>query len=363
MNKRIRVVVWGPGGLGSVSIRELSMLPEFELVGVYAYSAAKHGVDAGTLTGMAPLGIKASNNAAEVMAIACDCVLYCARDLATFHNDDEIIRLLEAGKNLVTALPYHYLHVTRPPEFVARVEAACVKGHSVFHATGVNPDLVGERLLLTLTGLCNDVKHVKMQENWDIQYLEVDTLKVCGYGEPPEAARASPVVAAISANFVRQGLMAWSQTMGIEYDRVTVENEYPVADEDLRQGDYMVKKGTVSCITTRMCGYLKDATRPFMTVEVNWAFTHAQLPPGVERVQGWVLSIEGRPSLRTVVDIKSSFDTGERFVVPGDHRTEAGYHAVVATLIKGVACVLKAKPGVLAPLGTPVHWAPDLRRM
>ena len=363
MTERIRVVVWGPGGLGMVCIRELSMLKEFELVGVYAYSPGKHGVDAGALAGMEPLGVLASNNADEVLAIDCDCILYCARDLATFHNDDEIIRLLEAGKNLVTALPYHYMHVTRPPEFVARVEAACLKHGSVFHATGVNPDLVGERLLLTLTGLCNDVRQVKMQENWDIQFMEHGTLSVCGYGEPPESARQSPVVAAISANFVRQGLVAWSETMGVEYDRVTVENEYPVADADLSQGGFLIKKGTVSCITTRMCGYLKDAEKPFMTVEVNWAFTHAQLPPGVERVQGWVLSIEGRPSLRTVVDIKSSLETGERFVVPGDTRTEAGYHAVVATLIKGVASVRKAKPGILKPLGPPVYWQPDLRNM
>lgn len=363
MSKRIRVVVWGPGGLGSVCIHELTRLKEFELAGVYAYSASKHGVDVGTLIGAPEIGLNASNNVEEVLAIDCDCILYCARDLATFNNDDEIVRLLEAGKNLVTALPYHYMHVTRPPEFVARVEAACQKGNSVFHATGVNPDLVGERLLLTLTGLCNDVKHVKMQENWDIQYLEADTLTVCGYGQPPEVASASPVVAAISANFVRQGLMAWSQAMGVEYDRVTVENEYPVATEDLRQGDYVVKQGTVACITTRMCGYLKEANRPFMTVEVNWAFTHAQLPPGVERVQGWVLTIEGRPSLKTVVDIKSSLDTGERFVVPGNRRNEAGYHAVVATMIKGVASVRKAPPGILAPLGTPVRWAPDLRRI
>jgi 4-hydroxy-tetrahydrodipicolinate reductase len=347
-----------------VSIRELALLPEFELVGVYAYSPSKHGVDAGTLAGIAPLGIKASNNVDEVLAIDCDCVLYCARDLATFHNDDEIIRLLEAGKNLVTALPYHYMHVTRPPEFVARVEAACQKGKSVFHATGVNPDLIGERLLLTLTGLSNDVRHVKMQENWDVQYLEIETLKVCGYGESPEKARQSPVVSAISGNFVKQGLMAWAETMGIEYDRVTVENEYPVSDVDLQVGDFLVRKGTVSCITTRMCGYLKNADKPFMTVEVNWAFTHAQLPPGVERVQGWVLTIEGRPSIRTVVDIKSSLVTGERFIQPGDNRTEAGYHAVVATLIKGVASVRKAgRPGILKPIGSPVHWVPDLRNM
>lgn len=364
MDKPMRVIVWGPGGLGSVCIREISLLDEFELVGVRAYSESKHGVDAGSLIGIAPMGVKASTNVQELLAVDCDCVLYTARDYATFNNDDEIVRLLEAGKNLVTALPYHYMHVTRPPEYIARVEAVCKKGQSVFHATGVNPDLVGERLLLTLTGLCNDVRHVTVQENWDVSHLEVETLKVCGYGESSEVARQSPAVTAISANFVKQTLMAWAETMGITYDRITTEHEYPVAREDIRTGAMVVKKGTVGCITTRYCGYLQSrGDKPFVTAEVNWVMSPKMFPPGVEPVQGWVLTIEGRPSIRTVIDIKADLATGERLIVPGDSRSEAGYHAVVATMLKAVPLVLQAKPGVLKPFTTPVHWLPDLRNL
>lgn len=359
--RRMKVVVWGPGGLGAVAIREIAMLSEFELVGVRAYSESKHGMDAGTLVGIEPMGVKVSSKPEEVLAIDCDVVLYTARDLSTFHTDDEIVELLEAGKNLVTALPYHYMHVTRPPEYVARVEAACKKGLSVFHATGVNPDLVGERLLLSLTGLCNDVQAVKMQENWDVSFLEPETFKVCGYGESPEVARQSPVVRAISGNFVKQGLMAFAEAMGITYDRITEENDYPVAQRDFTHGSLVVPKGTVSCITTRMCGYVKDKEKPLMTVEVNWVIGQENFPPGVEKVQGWVLTVDGRPSVRTVIDIKSDFATGERFIRPGDKSSEAGYHAVVSTLLKAVPKVMRAKPGILKPMGTPIHWLPDLR--
>jgi 2,4-diaminopentanoate dehydrogenase len=361
MSKPMRVLVWGPGGLGSVAIREMSMLSEFQLVGVRCYSESKHGVDAGTLIGMKPLGVKATCKAAEALAIDCDVILYTARDLSTFHTDDEILQLLEAGKRVVTALPYHYMHVTRPREYVARVEETCRRTGAVFHATGVNPDLVGERLLLSLTGLCNDVQSVKMQENWDVSFLEPETFRVCCYGQSVEVARQSPVVRAISGNFVKQGLMAFAETMGITYERITEENDYPVAARDFTHGSLEVKKGTVSCITTRMCGYVKGKDQPMMTVEVNWAITQDSFPPGVEKVQGWVLTIEGRPSVRTVIDIKSDFATGERFIVPGDTRTEAGYHAVVATLLKAVPKVMKAEPGILKPLGTPIHWLPDLR--
>jgi hypothetical protein len=96
--KSLRVIVWGPGGLGSIAIRETQLLDEFELVGVYAYSPEKHGVDAGTLVSIDPIGFAASTDSAAVLGIDADCVIYTARDLSTFHTDDEIIRLLEAGR-------------------------------------------------------------------------------------------------------------------------------------------------------------------------------------------------------------------------------------------------------------------------
>lgn len=361
MNNRMRVVVWGPGGLGTIAIREIACLPEFELVGVRAYSESKHGVDAGVLAGIAALGIKASTNVEALLSIDCDVILYTARDLSTFHTDAEILQLLSAGKRLVTALPYHYMHVTRPQAYVDQLEAICAQTGAVFHATGVNPDLVGERLLLSLTGLCNDVQAVKMQENWDVSFLEPETFKVCGYGQSVEVARQSPVVRAISGNFVKQGLMAFAEAVGIRYERITEENDYPLAPRDFTHGSLVVPKGTVSCITTRMCGYVAGKEKPMMTVEVNWAITQESFPPGVPPVQGWVLSIDGRPSIRTVIDIKSDFASGERFVVPGDTRSEAGYHAVVATLLKAVPKVMKAKPGIFKPMACPIHWLPDLR--
>ena len=54
-------------------------------------------------------------------------------------------------------------------------------------------------------------------------------------------------------------------------------------------------------------------------------------------------------------------NTGERFIRPGDKSSEAGYHAVVSTLLKAVPKVMRAKPGILKPMGTPIHWLPDLR--
>ena len=57
MRDPFKLIVWGPGGLGAICIREALRLPEFELAGVRTYGPAKVGIDAGTLVGLDPAGV------------------------------------------------------------------------------------------------------------------------------------------------------------------------------------------------------------------------------------------------------------------------------------------------------------------
>ena len=48
-----RVVQWATGNIGARSLRGVIEHPDLDLVGVYVYSDAKAGVDAGELCGLA----------------------------------------------------------------------------------------------------------------------------------------------------------------------------------------------------------------------------------------------------------------------------------------------------------------------
>ncbi len=65
--------------------------------------------------------------------------------------------------------------------------------------------------------------------------------------------------------------------------------------------------------------------------------------------------------MRTVIDMKADFKTGERYVVPGNKNFEASYHAVAAPCLQAIPHVVKAKPGILPVFHTKHHWVPDLR--
>lgn len=127
MAKKIKVGIWGPGGIGGCAIRELVRLPEIELVAVLAYSKQKEGVDAGALVGIGEVGLKATTDVSRFLAAKPDCVLYAARDFTDFRGDADIVMLLEAGVNVITVLPYHYPRI-RGAEIVEKFEAAGKKG-------------------------------------------------------------------------------------------------------------------------------------------------------------------------------------------------------------------------------------------
>src|ERR1700722_1724200 len=130
MSRPYKVMVWGPGAMGSACIWEVLQSPAFELVGVRAYSESKNNVDLGTLLGLEPIALRATTDAQSLLAIDCDCVIYTARDLGNFNTDAEILQLLAAGKNVVTPLPYQNARLFRDAQFVERLDAACAMGGS-----------------------------------------------------------------------------------------------------------------------------------------------------------------------------------------------------------------------------------------
>ena len=64
-----KVIAWAPGYLGSGVIKELLKRPEFELVGVLAYSDHKNGMDVGEMLGIGPVGVKMTTDQEEIMAM------------------------------------------------------------------------------------------------------------------------------------------------------------------------------------------------------------------------------------------------------------------------------------------------------
>jgi 4-hydroxy-tetrahydrodipicolinate reductase len=97
-----RVVQWTTGNVGKESVKAIVANPGLELVGCYAWSERKAGVDVGELVGIAPLGIVATNDVDALLALTPDCVVY----NPMWPSIDELVRILEAGVNVVTTAAF-----------------------------------------------------------------------------------------------------------------------------------------------------------------------------------------------------------------------------------------------------------------
>ena len=77
---RYQVIQWGTGAVGAEMITAiLDHRNDLELVGAKVYSEAKHGEDVGTFVGRDPVGVLATADTAEALAMQADCVLYTPR--------------------------------------------------------------------------------------------------------------------------------------------------------------------------------------------------------------------------------------------------------------------------------------------
>src|SRR5207237_6419014 len=107
-----------------------------DLVGCYAWSPDKVGRDVGELCGTDPIGIAATNDIAALLALRPDCVVYNPK----WPDVDELVRILEAGVNVVTTAAFitgHTLGRDRD-----RIADACERGGATMFGTGISPGFV-----------------------------------------------------------------------------------------------------------------------------------------------------------------------------------------------------------------------------
>ena len=146
MTTRHRVVQWATGNIGTYALRSVIAHPGLDLVGVHVHSPAKAGRDAGELCGLEAVGVVATDDIEEIVALGADCVLY----MPAACDFDEVCRLLESGANVVTTRGEFHRPASLDPAVRERVEAACARGGTSIHSTGSSPGFISEAVPLVL---------------------------------------------------------------------------------------------------------------------------------------------------------------------------------------------------------------------
>lgn len=357
--RRLRVVQYATGGVGVQAIRALADHPELELVGLLVHSKDKVGRDAGTLAGIAPLGVKATDDVGAILAMDADCVNYSA----LWNDVDLVCRMLESGKNVVTTAGLLYPKFFGPA-LVDRLEAACAKGGSSVHGTGINPGFSGEVLPLTMSLLSRRIERIFVQEFAD--YRTYDSPEVnhamLGFGRPVAdvQARKHPHFD-LAMQFFHQSIAMVADGLGLPLERIEQTVRYATTPGGATIASGAVPPGTVGGMKIRFSGIV--AGRPMIVIELTWvaAYDLGEGWPGPQDASNdtqWSVTIEGEPALRCRFEQAASFAPDR---APQAH-TEPAMICTAMHAVNAIPCVCAAPPGIRTFLDLPLLAGRSLLR-
>lgn len=345
----MRVVQWTTGNVGRRSVRAVLDHPDLELVGCYAWSADKAGRDVGELCGLEPVGVTATNDVAALLASKPDCVIY----NPMWHDTDEVVRILEAGVNVVSTAAF--ITGSRLGTGRDRIADACERGGSSMFGTGINPGFV-ELLAIVSASICDRVDKVTVNEAADTTLYESPATEIAaGFGRPID----DPELPALTANgtaVFAEAVALVADALGVELDDIVCVPEYAQTTEDLDLGSWTIAAGCVAGVAASWQGRVGDRTVVELTVRWKKGTT---LEPDWEIEQGHVIEIDGRPTVRTTL----------HFLPPPDFEATTfadfmvlGMIITAMPAINAIPHVVAAAPGIVTyndlPLALPRGWVP-----
>jgi 4-hydroxy-tetrahydrodipicolinate reductase len=308
-----------------------------DLVGLYVHSPSKAGRDAGELCGLGRTGITATNSVDDIIALDADCVLYMQQGC----DIDDICRILESGKDIVTTRVEFHNPPTLDPEVRTRVERACGRGGTSIYSTGSSPGFITEALPLALLSIQRRLDSLTIDEFADNSIRNSPDLlfNVMGYGQPASAFDLKRM-ADIKRGFAHSLHMV-ADAIGAPLDAIDVFGEVALALHDIDIVAGSISRGTVAAQRFTVVGRRKG--KPFLTFRANWYCTKDIDADWDLRETGWRVQLEGDAPL----------DIQIRNPVPPEMLGSVAPNKTPNRAVNAVPFVCAAPPGIRTTVELP----------
>jgi hypothetical protein len=316
--------------------------PQLTLTGHLVHSLEKVGRDSGEIVGVAPVGILATDDIGEFLAIECDCVTYLPAVAGRDPDDviDQICTILAASKNVITADTRMAFPRSLGDAPLAKLRAACDKGGSSFLGTGIAPGFATDVLPVHLASLTNEPTSILVEERLPSGTLRSPSFfPLMGFGRTPEQdAQAYHPGAMISHMSTPLALVA--DAVGWAVDEIREFRDIAVAELDHTFPAGAIAAGTIASVRMRFEGIV--AGEPRMKFAFIWSLPDEPPDDWEPRIQHGSatgrltrVTIEGHPTIRV--------DLGIDGVLPG-------VEATAARVINSIPAVCAAPSGVYGAL-------------
>jgi hypothetical protein len=314
--------------------------PGIEIVGAYAWSADKVGKDLGELCNLPSLGIAATGDIEEILALKPDVVLY----MPLLWDVDHMVLLLEAGINVVATSNFitgrGYAAGSQE-----RIRSAAERGGATIYGSGINPGHASA-MALTAAAASREVEYVGIHEAADCtEYQSADTWRGLGFGSPlgtpglEEAAKERQRV-------FQEVVETVAEALGVTLDEVRFRLDFGVATKNLDLGYMEIAEGMICGVKSVWQGVVGG--KVFVETSAVWRLGDA-IEPDWPTHNGHEIVIRGRPGVRLM-------QYYEHIADPDD------YNAITANpAINAIPAVVAARPGIVTVSELPLITAGSVK--
>ncbi|HJQ35718.1 MAG TPA: dihydrodipicolinate reductase [Thermoanaerobaculia bacterium] len=310
----IAVAQYGIGPIGAEIARLLLTKPWIKLVAAVDIDPNKIGKDLGEVIGLdRKTGVIVTPELEGKPDVVCHSTGSRLRDVR-----EQLKALLQSGCHVVSTCE----ELSFPLDVEIREELMQVAraANMTLLGTGVNPGFVMDKLPLTLTSVCQDVKSVEIIRIQNASTRREPLQRKVGAGMTTDEFRAAVDAGKIKHMGLRESLMMVGNGLGVEFDHVTDEAIEPiVADREIVTQYLKVAPGQVAGVHQTIEGM----GRINVSLELR-------MYVGAEAVAADKVIIRGVP------DVEMTIKDG----VHGDRAT-------AAMVVNAIPRVVQARPGVL----------------
>jgi len=247
MIAKVRAVQFGCGPIGCSVVRYAWQRPDIELVGAVDIDKSLVGCDLGKVAGTNnKIGVSISADADAVLSQAKPDVVFLTTSSSLKVIYPQVEKCVAAGANVVSTceeLAYPY---RKDSQLSAEIDKIAKANNVTVLATGVNPGFLMDAWPLFMTGVCQQVKRVKVVRVQDASPRRGPFQKKIGAGRTLEEFKKLVAAGTLKHVGLPESIAMIASGLGWKLDEITESIEPVVAKAQVKTDFVTVESGQAS---------------------------------------------------------------------------------------------------------------------